>query len=47
MRGGMRVIGQKWLDPLHGKLKTSIFGIDTVEIETLVERTVKHLAANS
>ena len=43
MRGGMSVIGEQWLAPLHGKLQTSIFGVDTVEIETLVERTLQHM----
>ena len=43
MRGGMRVIENRWLEPLHGKLQTSIFGVDTVEIESLVERTMKHI----
>jgi hypothetical protein len=33
-----------WLEPLHGKLDTSIFGVDTVQIETLVENTCKHIA---
>ena len=43
MRGGMRAIGNQWIAPLHGKLKTSIFGVDTVEIESLIERTMKHI----
>ena len=43
MRGGMKAIDACWLEPLHGKLRTSIFGVDMVEIETLVEKTMKHI----
>ena len=43
MRGGMHVIGEEWLAPLHGKLRTSIFGYELVDIEMLVERTMKHM----
>lgn len=43
MRGGMNAIDACWLEPLHGKLRTSIFGVDMVEIETLVEKTMKHI----
>ena len=43
MRGGMHMIGEEWLAPLHGKLRTSIFGYELVDIETLVERTMKHM----
>lgn len=46
MRSGMRVIDEKWMEPLHGKLDTSIFGVDTVEIEALVARTMKHITDN-
>lgn len=43
MRGGMSAIAPEWIEPLHGKLKTTIFGVDTVEIEALVEKTMAHL----
>ena len=43
MRGGLGVISEPWLAPLHGKLQTSIFGVDTVEIESLVARTLTHI----
>lgn len=45
MRGGIKTIDARWLEPLHGKLKTSIFGVDTIEIETLVEKTMMHIQA--
>ena len=44
MRNGVGAIGDCWLAPLHGKLKTSIFGVDLVEVDVLVEKTMKHMA---
>jgi ADP-ribosylglycohydrolase len=43
MRNGVATIDPVWTAPLHGKLKTTIFGVDTVEIDTLVEKTMKHM----
>ena len=44
MRGGVSSISDEWKAPLHGKLCTSIFGVGTVEIDSLVEKTMTHLA---
>jgi ADP-ribosylglycohydrolase len=44
MRNGFASLDSYWLEPLHGKLKTSIFGVDTVEIEALVEKTMTHVS---
>lgn len=43
MKNGIRSIGKEWIEPLGGKLDTGIFGMTTVEIDALVEKTVKHL----
>lgn len=44
MRGGEGCIGAQWTAPLHGKLETTLFGVGTVEIEELVDRTLRHVA---
>ena len=44
MRGGMCVIADEWLAPVQGKLQTSIFGCESLEIECLVERTMNHIS---
>lgn len=43
MKNGIRSIGQEWLAPLHGKLETAIFGVGTVRIDDLIEKTLKHI----
>ncbi len=43
MKNGIHSIGQEWLAPLHDRLETSIFGVGTVDIETLVAKTLKHI----
>ena len=43
MRNGIGAIDEAWLAPLHGKLKTTIFGVDTAEIESLIEKTMTHI----
>ncbi len=44
MRGGLGCIGEEWLVPLNGKVDTSIFGVGKVEINSLVDKTMTHLA---
>ena len=44
MRNGIQAIDPVWLAPIHGKLKTTIFGVELVEIDALVEKTMKHIA---
>ena len=43
MRGGMGAIGEAWLAPLHGTLNTSIFGVGRVSIDTLIDKTMRHI----
>ena len=44
MQKGASVIGEQWINPLHGKLETSIFGVGTVTIDQLVEKTMEHIS---
>ena len=43
MRNGAASIDKKWLKPINNKIHTSIFGIGTVTISDLVEKTRKQL----
>ena len=44
MMFGASHIGDEWSDPLKGKLETSISGMGTVEIDTLVKNTLSDIA---
>ena len=43
MRNGASSINEQWLLPINGKIHTSIFGVGTVKISDLVEKTMKQL----
>lgn len=43
MRGGIDVIGKKWLAPLNGKLHTALSRCGTVQIEDRIDMTMRHL----
>ena len=43
MRGGIDCIGDYWKKPINNKFHTSIFSIDTVDIEKAVEKTLEHM----
>lgn len=43
MKNGRSSIGDEWTAPICGKLDTSIFGVGTVSIDSLVEKTMKHI----
>ena len=43
MKNGLSSIPQAWLKPLNGKLETSIFGVNTIEIDKLIEKTLEHI----
>ena len=43
MRGGMSIIDEAWLAPLHGTLDTSIFGVGRVSVDALIDRTMQHI----
>ncbi|MBQ6019820.1 MAG: ADP-ribosylglycohydrolase family protein [Clostridia bacterium] len=42
---GFGGIGEAWTKPLNGTLETSVVGVGTVGIDSLVEKTVAHAAA--
>ncbi len=42
MRGGIDSIDEYWKKPVGGRIETSIFGVGTVEIEALVNKTMEH-----
>jgi hypothetical protein len=43
MRGGIDCIDDYWKKPVNNKIHTSIFGVDTVDIEKAVEKTLQHI----
>ena len=43
MINGISKIGKKWTEPIGGVLDTSIFGVGKVNIEEMVDKTLKHL----
>ena len=43
MRGGIDSIDDYWKKPINGKIHTSIFGVDTVDIEKAAEKTFEHI----
>ena len=44
MRNGVGSIGKEWTAPLGGKLDTAIFGVGTVDIGSLIDKTMKHIS---
>lgn len=42
---GSKGVGHEWTDPICGTLDTSIFGVNRVKIEDMVELTMSHLPA--
>lgn len=43
MKNGIASIGTEWTAPIHGLQDTSIFGVGTIEVAELVEKTLKHI----
>ncbi len=43
MRGGIDCIDECWKKPINGKIHTSIFGVGTVDIEKVVDKTMEHI----
>ncbi len=43
MRGGIECIDDCWKKPVNNKIHTSIFGVGTVDIEKVVEKTMEHI----
>ncbi|MBQ8344780.1 MAG: ADP-ribosylglycohydrolase family protein [Clostridia bacterium] len=42
MRGGAASIDKKWTDPIRNRLETSIFGVGTVTVDDLINKTLEH-----
>ena len=43
LKNGLSAIPPAWLAPVNGKLETSLFGVNTVEIEDLIAKTMEHI----
>ncbi len=43
MRGGIDCIDEYWKKPVNNKIHTSIFGVETVNIEKAVDKTIEHI----
>ena len=43
MRNGTAGIGEEWTKPTGGKLETTIFGMDVLDLDEAAEKTMKHL----
>ena len=44
MANGIASIPEYWINPINNKLKTSIFGVEEVNISDCIELTLKHIA---
>lgn len=44
MRNTVDGIDEYWKKPVNNKIHTSIFGVETVDIETAVDKTLEHIA---
>ena len=45
MANGLAGIPKYWQEPIHDKLHTSIFGVGTVQISEMAEKTMSQIAA--
>ncbi|NLD87865.1 MAG: ADP-ribosylglycohydrolase family protein [Clostridiales bacterium] len=43
MRGGYSCVGEEWKNPINGKLQTTIFGYDTIDIDEACKKTMEHM----
>ena len=43
MRGGIDCIEECWKRPINNKIHTSLFGIETVDVEKAVDKTIEHI----
>ena len=43
MRGGIDCIDECWKKTINNKIHTSLFGIETVDIEKTVDKTIEHI----
>ena len=45
MKNGLASIGEPWLAPIDGQLKTAVFGLEQVSVEALIDKTLEHIDA--
>ena len=43
MRNGFDGVGEAWTAPVKGKLRTNIFGAEIVDVDKLIDKTIKHI----
>ena len=43
MRGGIGCIDEVWTAPFHDTLRTTLYGVPSVSIRALAEKTLTHL----
>ena len=43
MRDGSATVGDEWTKPINGRLKTTIFGVGTVELADMASKTMEHM----
>ena len=43
IKNGISSIGNEWTDVVNNKLHTNIFGMNVIEIDALVDKTIKHI----
>ena len=43
MRNGFDGVGEAWTAPVKGKLRTNIFGAEIVDVDALIDKTIKHI----
>jgi ADP-ribosylglycohydrolase len=46
IRNGMKGIDPVWTKPVNGKLATSIFGVDVLDLDKAAEKTLRHIAGD-
>ena len=43
MKDGTATVNEEWTRPINGKLKTTIFGVGTVELADMAKKTMAHM----
>ena len=44
MKNGLASIAERWIAPINGQLKTAIFGMEQLSVESLIEKTMEHIS---
>jgi ADP-ribosylglycohydrolase len=43
MRNGIAGVGEEWVTPINGKLRTNVCGLDLVNVDELINMTMEHM----